>query len=1768
MVFERTRAFPSLHEACVAGDREQVRVLLNSPGGCTLERDVCGRIALHHAVITENVKIARTLLRRRDAKLQVHARDNSGRTALHYALEKMELLALHRPEGLRVPELVTAEMRTESKRYRRLWELADRMLEMISRRALEGDWITSEGQIDSLMKLDMRCRGDAWDTCRSGDLERLEKITKIYGCSTEKWELSELKRTLLHEACENQQLQIVHFLLSTIEVPVQAQDASGCTALHCAARRGFLEVCQLLLEKTLIDSSEPCKDLNNTAEQLAVIQDVRGRTALHWCLLGFGDSLARLHIGELLSRSCPAAVHIRDYDEISPLQLAIWRGNIKMVQQLIRLGASVCVLKSSTLLHHREEYPKKAIWAPCGIIFQRRCVRGSHKAMSPFVSVEKMVSDDDSAVSCAKCAPHWESVVHPVEALWYWTQQRRSSLPVGTKIGKRIMEHKTNVSVLSDNELGCRKYGGVCDQCRDITTSPNTASSTIDIKFQLLSPLILAIRMCTLTSDNCLPHRVTIVEVLLESGGILDEWRDGEENEDSNSRNEEWSKSSSPSALEEGLRAFPRCPQVLSMLLQYGAKQISICNIRRWCLSLSLSDANQVEAALRILLGIDAIASSYEFLTMLFTRKYISVLRELMWSWDGMSQVVASEKNPAMEYDDKNGCLPRRTPWGCIHNEMVSWGKDRRKCSEVTIDIEHLAFLCGEVSFIQQFSGHNTKLQDAEKSRLIEYCVLQYLKQHASLSVADLHSENDAIIKTTSECDKIMLPCIHVLISYWETIGDDNQHMKAKATAWLQPIIFLGYFECALVLLETLNRLGVRTRLLDTVFELYSSAIGYRRYHKHRILCHHLAFLVVCSENLLKQDNVASARSLVHMCANNMSLDLIKICFNTVFPGEFTNFPSDKVNGKSMVQWIVFHARFDIMHWTIETVPEGSERGSYWSKLIVASAAVNVGVSENAGKSSSNLLDKVLSAYQELVQRHLTVCERRDLLVTLMVKYVIPNDCVVLATRLVTFAVEVALADELNDKRNTMYALKEWRVFHCIARWNAVRMAEYFLSDQGLTDDSDVNWQHVFFDQIQEPHESDECTPLELCRLLGHNHLLSLLSDKVLHDKISPAKPDDDAEDAKTSKLETVVVSDTVKMASNWHVGELRSVLDINENLMTKNVEEARSVRGYRRLINAQSGWLSAVMLNQVSRLEAMALTRPQYTDPDLSVCKLILLAIRTASLAALKWMMQAYFPVTKHLSDAESVACLNSAAKHPGDVYAEMTLLFLQNQLSPGRLSGDGMGTPLLHRAACFSNTSLACRIMDMLLQRSDCDVNALDAFGNTAVSYALAAGRLHNACFLLQNLKCRLEAEFEGQACFYYMLHIVPSFASRVVMRALLIAKRDRAFLHCDGDSKTCGCKSYERVQDNNDDSIQALCGFCGHEPSSHRIMPLPSWFRDQYDTYAPAQNSDRERSHSSLDEDSDGETPHHYQAEFDAVGDDDEETVLENGRGRLDVALLKRITELRYDDILCANGLAVAQDAEETVIASSEHASRDDRRPTWNISTEIESGAVACCTTIEESPRSAVDGMLQQDADKSVGSNGSSSRRRVPAKFTDYPWWLRQELAMVHAPRCLCQASAFVISPIQLVHVAVCRWLRHTAIGYKRQQHATVIRDQSSSCSSSGVTESAIVALASVQPAFEHWRDVARLDAREPAEAVPRPSTPLPRVLSVLFHWRHGKEFLAFQRWKNHRTSAEVSHHRLATRLEQVAADMRRNRFATLQLRQQQLQESIRGLIAPPP
>uniref|UniRef100_K3WIT4 Uncharacterized protein n=1 Tax=Globisporangium ultimum (strain ATCC 200006 / CBS 805.95 / DAOM BR144) TaxID=431595 RepID=K3WIT4_GLOUD len=196
-----------------------------------------------------------------------------------------------------------------------------------------------------IQEADLRCRGDLWDACRAGDLDRVRFVVAQYCNKVERRQRNEPKPppwytlrhlhrySLLHEACDQQHLDMVCYLVTELRVPRHLQDASGCTALHVAAMRGFVAGCAVLLE-TECDSDED-------VETLCLGVDTRGRTPLHWSLLSGSSSCGKAAVAKYLVHKCMAALHVSDFDGITPLHLAIWRGDVALVHELIACGANV-----------------------------------------------------------------------------------------------------------------------------------------------------------------------------------------------------------------------------------------------------------------------------------------------------------------------------------------------------------------------------------------------------------------------------------------------------------------------------------------------------------------------------------------------------------------------------------------------------------------------------------------------------------------------------------------------------------------------------------------------------------------------------------------------------------------------------------------------------------------------------------------------------------------------------------------------------------------------------------------------------------------------------------------------------------------------------------------------------------------------------------------------------------------------------------------------------------------------------------------------------------------------------------------------------------------------------------------------------------------------------------------------------------------------------------------------------------------------------------
>lgn len=388
---------------------------------CALRRDACGRIALHHAVICEQWAIVKWLLKRPDAPLQLRVIDYSHRTAVHYALKKMERLTQRHPcrhAGASVSS-VTTLMRDRCPRYRRLWRNVDRMLSRMNALGIPASQ-QHQQRAETVEELDFRCRGDIWDACSAGDVKRLEFLVQVYyneAAGAHRLEadvvLGELRWSLLHEACSRSHAVVAHFLLTHERLRcfrdsalLLLQDSSGCTAMHYAAKRQALDVCALLVDECADLSESDRDDFVSMGDAFALSQDTRGRTALHWCLMAPAatstdsgvERRSRSVMAKFLAHKCPAALHVRDHDGMTPLHLAVWHGDAELVHYFLDLGADAdaCspLVPSSQRVDGVAYYTKtKAPWAPCDLVFQQP------KQAKPSTKCDTEVNEEDQALS-------------------------------------------------------------------------------------------------------------------------------------------------------------------------------------------------------------------------------------------------------------------------------------------------------------------------------------------------------------------------------------------------------------------------------------------------------------------------------------------------------------------------------------------------------------------------------------------------------------------------------------------------------------------------------------------------------------------------------------------------------------------------------------------------------------------------------------------------------------------------------------------------------------------------------------------------------------------------------------------------------------------------------------------------------------------------------------------------------------------------------------------------------------------------------------------------------------------------------------------------------------------------------------------------------------------------------------------------------------------------------------------------------------------------
>lgn len=1691
--------FPPLHSTCASGDRSLVRRLLlqsqsSDPSqSCSLARDASGRIPLHHAAVREQLKILTLLLSQPDARLQVHVRDNSGYSAVHYVLFKLKALAHRRYPQCHPAHRAALHMRRVSKRYRRLWRAADEMLRLVSSPV----WLSDCGEdassnptedLDfSLRALDWRCRGDAWDATRSGDLERLRFLFEVYYNRTQAKDcpvvLGELRRSLLHEACDQQHLPVLYYLV-THQYQQQhcrvankhLKDASGCTALHYAAMRGFLEGCVVLLE----DQQQESQDTDGDTEVLCLAVDTRGRTALHWSLLANQAQSKEASVVKYLVTKCVSALHVSDGDGFTPLHMAIWRGDLEIVELFVRLGANVNIVGScrgeaagvGDMGYSAEAAKITASWAPCGARFHCQSRKPSKlkdhdegtggcgdgdavacREMKLLAGPQDEVQEEcpASAVLEAKCGSGKQnspsnpqedeksaegsvdenSVVMDTFKFWLRTSNKKKTRSDNKRVSAehavlqgqgvrpakpRVKENQRTQQREGEQDdssaRGCRKYGGICSECSDHNDATEDASSgaASHSTSGVMSPLVLAIRVCGPARGR---DRVAIIEVLLLAGA--------DPNEDVSDGGGEMESSSRSPLIEALYVARSACPQIVSLLRTYGAKRFCVKQLERFCLSSMTSGGAtaagataEVDAALLGLVDILGLRNleteaASPLLSAFFVARCFNSLNRLLHSLSCRYRAAADED------DDNQVEPPPFSVWRSIQSELFEAHAKATTAVELSLrlDREHLWFLCECLKRSQQLrdsSQESCSHDDAELKELLGLCLDRCLttwRHQAKVKPVDEHER--------FERQQIVVKCMKLIRSAPNHHRDPHAGRTGHPAQWLEYCIALGFFDCALRLLIIQLAESPRSAVsMDHLLKVYGDEeLTNRHHHLLGFPSSHEDFLIAMVEKCVaamewavavQPDTSAdtdphgppivrmSSESFVRACAYNLPPELVRKIWSLA--RRFSNNSEccvkaavgnglRRVGGKTLVEWLVRHRRRDLIQFLLQD--GAATRASsvlLWRDCV---SAVVTAVSTGSETDQHELLSWLLSLYPPLPAGDAADIDGEELK---MVEWLTLHRAVRCDSPLLFMTIVEPLWAQLlsasssgpedvvqgsetseqepstssseqqvsRDRKSTTAApplplkslfsrLRRIRFFHQVAQWNALKLATYLMNERFSKPPSShrdrtvittLQWRDVLLglrgdEEEEEQTVAEASSPLAICCSLGRVQLAQLFLK-------STGSPTDTSESP----------PELQELHSN---GLFRSITSLNAQVHAPGLSCDRHGKAFRTIerlevFQSVDQWQVAAKFNLVTHLQALSLHRvPVSTvcDPLQGTPSLLLLAITSGSLQALQWLLTNHFDSnTTSFNDPTVVEMLYEAAsKHPSDLYAVMTLLLLDHIPYNGRLSGDGNTVTLLHRCVCFSNPQLVRKAVDRVLSIPGSSVNVLDAFGNPPVVYACASGNLSSLCYLVSCKNARLEAEYEGQASFYYALQLLPSFAWRFVMESLLMTdKCGRRYLHCDGGetepndgncASSCGCKGFEggaspgdteRVPSDDGEAPLVLCGFCGHEAERHRKIPFPPWFMDQYETYLD-KTPDATARTLCQEHDSEGDSEGE-ERERKLEGPSVNEVTLEDQRGRLNVAALTAITVHNFAALVEEYGLSVdcasPREAPEILLAPS--------------------------------------------------------------------------------------------------------------------------------------------------------------------------------------------------------------------------------------------------------
>ncbi|XP_071115556.1 uncharacterized protein [Haliotis cracherodii] len=194
----------------------------------------------------------------------------------------------------------------------------------------------------------------------NGDADILKYLHKINAKATvdlDGW-------SVLHYACCSENgMEKVQFLVDTMKVPIDTKDSDGRTALYPAVQRGDVEVVEFLVERGL-SLRDRDNDGNTYLHEVflryndhdkvvkflfkanvdADLCNHQGRTALHLALDSGLWPLFEDHMMTLIDST--SKINQRDFEGKTPLHLAAYSGNTKLLKRLLDKGADKAIKDS------------------------------------------------------------------------------------------------------------------------------------------------------------------------------------------------------------------------------------------------------------------------------------------------------------------------------------------------------------------------------------------------------------------------------------------------------------------------------------------------------------------------------------------------------------------------------------------------------------------------------------------------------------------------------------------------------------------------------------------------------------------------------------------------------------------------------------------------------------------------------------------------------------------------------------------------------------------------------------------------------------------------------------------------------------------------------------------------------------------------------------------------------------------------------------------------------------------------------------------------------------------------------------------------------------------------------------------------------------------------------------------------------------------------------------------------------------------------------